>query len=216
MHLLKLVSREVIINYKLIAWRLPFLIFIAIFPTLHLASSPSLSLLVAASVAINFLVGMITFIQVFLSEHKNNDLRLLLVLQVDKKHIVDSKMIFITLLSILINIPLVLPIAFAADSLSVVCNAFTVDVLISSMIGCAMLLLYIRTNFESFMTLSQYVRWASVLSFMLGVSMMHPTASGIVSALQFNPLLAVLGFAGLWYLADSFTRKLLLARKAPF
>lgn len=216
MDLLRLVGREFIVNYKFIVGRIPFLLLIAMVLVLRLSSSSSQSLLVVAGVAINILVGVIAFIQIFLSAHKNNDLKFLLVLQVDKKHIVDSKMLFITLLSILYNIPVVFPLAFTNVSSLVVCNVFILDVLISSLIGSAMLLLYIRSNFESFLTRSQYLRWAIVLSFMLVASMFHGAASEIVLALQFSPLFAFLCFGVLWYSANYLNRILLLDRNVPF
>lgn len=202
-NIIGLIKREILINFRFVANRLPLaLIVLAVFIMMPTSPNFKEDQLIILGFSINLFFFMILYIQMYLQEHKDKEIIFLITLQIKKENIVVSKLLFTIIINSFFNILMIIPLVFISSSFNVVINAYIINVFIGTITGVIIFSYFLKSNFELFLSMSQYLRVLIYLIFIALIYLFKLQIKGISYSLDFNPLyifLLLIFFTYLFY-----------------
>jgi len=202
-NIIGLIKREILINFRLVANILPLaLIVLSVFIMMPTSPNFKEDQLIVLGFSINLFFFIILYIQIYLQEHKDKEITFLITLQIKKENIVVSKLLFTIIINSFFNILMIIPLVFISSSFNVVINAYIINVFIGTIAGVIILSYFLQSNFELFLSMSQYLRVLIYLIFIALIYLFKLQIKGISYSLDFNPLyifLLLIFFTYLFY-----------------
>ncbi|MDI6779124.1 MAG: hypothetical protein QME25_02840 [Bacteroidota bacterium] len=142
--------------------------------------------------SLNMFFSLIFFINVYLQKLKDKEIIFLLTLQLDKRSIILSKILYVILTAVIFNIILFLPSAFLEIKTNVLVNAFVINAFLSILIGVSLLFLFLFTSFEVFISYSQYIRLGIMVLFVVSIKLLKKDFFELMNIYNFNILLSLI------------------------
>jgi hypothetical protein len=190
--ILEFIKREFFSSQKILLNHIPILaivLLIVIF-TGKIFENANYYLLLMFS--LNMFFSLIFFINVYLQKLKDKEIIFLLTLQLDKRSIILSKILYVILTAVIFNIILFLPSVFLEIKTNVLVNAFVINAFLSILVGVSLLFLFLFTSFEVFISYSQYIRLGIMVLFVVSIKLLKKDFFELMNIYNFNILLSLI------------------------